>query len=57
MVKNIKKNINPHTTMYVSYAKDIFVALADARALNDEDLKTSMQGAIKLVKQAREAFQ
>jgi len=38
--------------MYVSYAKDIFIAINK----NDKDLELDMNLAINLVKQAREAF-
>lgn len=45
------KFVNPHATMYVSYAKDIFLGLKDF------DPKERMETAIRLVKQAKEAFE
>ena len=51
--KNLVSNDNEYTTMYVSYAKDIFVAfVAEKKVINDE----LMDDAIALVKQARDAF-
>lgn len=48
--------MNKNTTMYTSYAKDIFIAIYEK---NFKDcLQTDlMNSAIELVKQAREAFQ
>ena len=45
---------NPSTTMYVSYAKDLFIALDKETA---GSIKTQMDVAIGLVKQARTAFE
>jgi len=45
-----------HTTMYVSYAKDIFCALVNNKASSD-DFQRDMNCAIELVKQAKEAFE
>ena len=42
---------NSHTTMYVSYAKDIFCAMLE------KGNKADMDDAIELVKQAKEAFE
>ena len=47
-------NGKPTTTMYVSYAKDIFVAMNDKEWNSNKD---QMQEAIDVVKQAREAFE
>lgn len=44
---------NKFTTMYVSYAKDIFNSICCSK---DMDTKEKMKEAIELVKQAREAF-
>ena len=46
-------NGKPATTMYASYAKDIFVAMYD----KEVGLKEAMQIAVELVKQAKEAFE
>lgn len=48
-----------HTTMYVSYAKDIYLALVEKFEKPDAESdphKVYMAKAINLVKQAREAF-
>ena len=46
------------TPMYVSYAKDIFCALLDnENRVGDETPERFMTTAIKLVKQAKEAFE
>ena len=45
--------INKNTTMYVSYAKDIFCAMKG----DYDSFKTRMEEAIALVKQAKEAFE
>ena len=45
-----------HTTMYVSYAKDIFCAL-ESRQTEGIETKELMNQAIELVKQAKEAFE
>jgi len=48
---------NNHTTMYVSYAKDIFCALMiDDRNRTEDMLRRQMAIATTLVKQAKEAF-
>ncbi len=55
-----KRSVVPknHTTMYVSYAKDIFCNLLNSENLNaDYDINTKMTNAINLVKQAKEAFE
>uniref|UniRef100_A0A6H1ZUM4 Uncharacterized protein n=1 Tax=viral metagenome TaxID=1070528 RepID=A0A6H1ZUM4_9ZZZZ len=46
---------NNHTTMYVSYAKDIFICLVEK--FGTGAVKEQMQVAIDLVKQAKEAFE
>ena len=50
-----------HTTMYVSYAKDIFCALiskeADLPRITEDIGKNKMRQAIELVKQARGEFE
>ena len=53
---------NNHTTMYVSYAKDIFleyirVGLAKNVDMPEEEAKVMMASAIDRVKQAKEAFE
>ena len=57
---------NNHTTMYVSYAKDIFVALSASKEFIENydkinngvtPTKDIMHEAIELVKQAKEAFE
>jgi len=49
---------NRNTTMYVSYAKDLFCAILEKGTLADrEDGRLAMQLAIELVKQAKEAFE
>lgn len=70
--KNIKKitviqakaaegSLNKTTTMYVSYAKDILVAslnrLDSNVLLTDKDLNVLMDGAVDLVKRAKERFE
>lgn len=47
------KPITNLTPMYVSYAKDVFIALWTG---HDQDQKTVMTQAIELVKQARDEF-
>jgi len=44
------------TTMYVSYAKDILVAMINRTQAGSIDSESMMEVAIGLVKQAREAF-
>lgn len=44
-----------HTTMYTSYAKDIFIALVSSN-LTTDDLQVDMKTAIDLVRKARDAF-
>ena len=48
-----------NTTMYVSYAKDVFISLKNQEneAFKDTTQKYIMDLAITLVKQAREAFE
>jgi hypothetical protein len=50
---------NAHSAMYVSYAKDIFVALINKyETVNAMGISTPiMEEAIDLVKQAKEAFE
>jgi hypothetical protein len=43
-------------TMYVSYAKDIFIAALDDSQTKDMPVEEVMDMSIKLVKQAKEAF-
>ena len=45
---------NPNTTMYVSYAKDIFIATTEKQT--NLNYPQAMKTAIDLVKQAREEF-
>lgn len=47
------------TTMYTSYAKDIFVALFERTQVDNIRINATdnMELAIKLVKQAKEAFE
>lgn len=52
-VEKIGKSFNRNTTMYVSYAKDIFCALVD----KEKDIPDQMESAIALVKRAKEAFE
>ena len=54
--KEAKKPMN-YTTMYVSYAKDIFTCLITQANENTETGGQIMDTAIKLVKQAKEAFE
>ena len=51
---NVPKKPAQHTTMYVSYAKDIFVKLVPDEG---QSLSAMMDEAIALVKQAKEAFE
>ena len=54
-VKKVERKSKDFTTMYVSYAKDIFCVLA---ALNsDKSVEEKMSLSISLVKQAKEAFE
>ena len=47
----------PSTTMYTSYAKDIFNTMSNTvKDWSNVDMTAIMNEAIKLVKQAREAF-
>ena len=55
--EHIKQGSVPNdrtTTMYVSYAKDIFVAICGNTM---EESQEDMENAINLVKQAKEAFE
>jgi len=45
------------TSYYTSYAKDIFVALIPVSIAEKDDIHNTMDQAIALVKQAREAFE
>lgn len=49
---------NKTTTMYVSYAKDVFIGLLEARKIEQMDIPADeiMKVAVLLVKQAKEAF-
>ena len=47
---------NRNTTMYVSYAKDIFCAIQESYNKENATFKDVMNDCIDLVKQAREAF-
>ena len=50
-------NNNAHTTMYVSYAKDLCVALYESnKEVMQKDSDKCMEQAIKLIKQAQGAF-
>lgn len=49
-------NNNKMTTMYTSYAKDVFIALIDKGVTMPDTLIADMDRAIALVKQAKEAF-
>lgn len=53
--KTAQNGSNGQKAMYVSYAKDIFVKLADSIEPN-ESYKNIMDLSINLVKQAQEAF-
>ncbi len=56
--KAAQKPSNAHTTMYVSYAKDIFCALESKwKSADDSQIRGTMNYAIELVKQAKEAFE
>jgi len=46
------KSTNGQTAMYVSYAKDIFIAMVD----KEKNIPDQMKDAVELVKQAKEAF-
>ena len=46
-----------YKAMYTSYAKDIFVSLSDYGIKNEKPLDEIMNVCIKLVKQARDAFE
>ena len=50
------ENGDRYKSMYVSYAKDIFVALWTAPSDDDISEKRTMERAIDLVKQAKESF-
>jgi len=47
---------NRETTMYTSYAKDVFITLREAEMFVALTNKELMESAIALVRQAREAF-
>ena len=49
--------VNPCTTMYTSYAKDIFCAMVNEPELKGTPAEDTMKLSIELVKQAREAFE
>jgi len=52
------KPANGNTAMYVSYAKDIFIAIITSEKYNrDKTDKEEMEIAIALVKQAKTAFE
>lgn len=55
-VEVVKPGIPNHTTMYVSYAKDIFCELMKEQGFKDTP-ELSMSQAIELVKQARREFE
>lgn len=56
------KEVSKFTTMYVSYAKDIFIQMltnisdTDPEKQTDEVVNRAMKKAIELVKQARDSF-
>ena len=56
---NKPKSANGHTAMYVSYAKDLFCAMVDARvkAGDKTAVENCMKESIELIKQAKEAFE
>ena len=58
-VVKIERPRNNHATMYVSYAKDISIGLTTGPNSHNTKLSVSelMEEAIKLVKQAKEAFE
>ena len=49
-------SINKSATMYVSYAKDVFLGIVKPDLAVDE-LKNVMKAAVQLVKMAKEAFE
>ena len=53
--KSIKNSTYNPTTMYVSYAKDIYCALLNCAA-NTDSIENVMEHAIMMVKQAHKAF-
>ena len=52
-----KKNGFDQSAMYVSYAKDIFVAMLNHGNDSEGDVKAIMNAAVILVKQAKEGLQ
>ena len=56
-VVKIEKPKNNHATMYVSYAKDIFCSIMDRELFKGSEPSILMTEAIKLVKQAKDAFE
>lgn len=53
----VKKDTAKNTTMYTSYAKDIFCALYSTEKTKNLNADLVMEIAIDLVKQAKEAFE
>ena len=53
--KSVENEYNP-TSMYVSYAKDIFIRLLDSSNMQNLDVKQIMVIAINMVKDAHNAF-
>ncbi len=54
--KSVVKLNGKNTTMYVSYAKDVFLGIVKPDLAVDE-LKNTMKTAVEIVKQAKEAFE
>lgn len=55
-VNAVNVNSDRNSSMYVSYAKDIFISLIDKYPDCGKDVKRTMASAIELVKQAKEAL-
>ena len=57
-IQDVKPSVNRNATMYVSYAKDVFVELSKTKLdLGKQGYDKLMEIAIRVVKQAKEAFE
>ena len=56
VVNNPSVSNGKHTTMYVSYAKDVFKSLQESK-IGSNNLIEDMRVSIDLIKQAKEAFE
>lgn len=58
-VEQMNKKVKPvfnQNSMYVSYAKDLFIAMFEKNTENNVNCETTMKTAIELITQAKDAF-